>query len=68
LKIRSKKKTVIFVIEALSFLFCCQWLYHFSARQGMLTIPGALLDAARIDGCAEFGIFLAGLFTGAVKQ
>ncbi len=29
----------------------------FFARQGMLIMPGALLDAARIDGCAEFSIF-----------
>ncbi len=29
----------------------------FLMRQFMLTIPGELLDAARIDGCNEFGVF-----------
>jgi len=29
----------------------------FFARQTMLAIPGELLDAARIDGASEFGIF-----------
>ncbi|MEA4884874.1 MAG: carbohydrate ABC transporter permease [Clostridia bacterium] len=30
----------------------------FMMRQFMLTIPDDLLDAARIDGCGEFGIFM----------
>lgn len=29
----------------------------FLMRQYMVTIPDALIDAARIDGCSEFGIF-----------
>lgn len=29
----------------------------FMMRQFMLTIPNDLLDAARIDGCGEFGVF-----------
>ena len=29
----------------------------FLMRQFMMTIPGELLDAARIDGCNEFGVF-----------
>jgi ABC-type glycerol-3-phosphate transport system permease component len=29
----------------------------FLMRQFMLTIPSELLDAARIDGCSEFGVF-----------
>ena len=29
----------------------------FLARQFMLTLPNELIDAARIDGCSEFGIF-----------
>ncbi len=29
----------------------------FVMRQFLLSVPGELLDAARIDGCSEFGIF-----------
>jgi multiple sugar transport system permease protein len=29
----------------------------FLMRQFMMTIPNELLDAARIDGCSEFGVF-----------
>ena len=32
-------------------------LYIFLVRQFFLTIPGELLDAARIDGCSEVGIW-----------
>jgi ABC-type glycerol-3-phosphate transport system permease component len=32
-------------------------LYIFLMRQFFLTIPGELLDAARIDGCSEIGIW-----------
>ena len=38
--------------------FCVSWYGIFLIRQFMLTIPDELLDAARIDGASETGIFL----------
>ncbi len=38
--------------------FCVSWYGIFLMRQFMLTIPDELLDAARIDGASELGIFL----------
>lgn len=38
--------------------FCISWYGIFLMRQFMLTIPDELLDAARIDGASELGIFL----------
>jgi len=43
--------------QAVIFPFAANGLTIFFMRQGMLAIPDALLDAARIDGCTEFGIF-----------
>jgi multiple sugar transport system permease protein len=38
-------------------MFCGGAFNIFLLRQFFLTIPGELSDAARIDGCSEFGIF-----------
>ncbi|WP_428488470.1 carbohydrate ABC transporter permease [Rhodopila sp.] len=38
--------------------FCVSWYGIFLMRQFMLTIPDDLLDAARVDGASEFGIFV----------
>lgn len=38
--------------------FCISWYGIFLMRQSMLAIPDELLDAARIDGASEIGIFL----------
>ncbi len=38
--------------------FCISWYGVFLMRQFMLAIPDDLLDAARIDGATEIGIFL----------
>lgn len=43
--------------QAVIIPFAANGLTIFFMRQGMLAIPDALLDAARIDGCTEFGIF-----------
>jgi ABC-type glycerol-3-phosphate transport system permease component len=37
--------------------FAVSPFYIFLMRQYMLSVPDELLDAARIDGCTEFGIF-----------
>ncbi len=43
---------------ALILPFCVSWYGIFLMRQFMLAIPDDLLDAARVDGASEFGIFL----------
>ncbi len=37
--------------------FAASPFYIFLMRQYMLSVPDELLDAARIDGCTEFGLF-----------
>lgn len=37
--------------------FAASPFFIFLMRQYMLTVPDELLDAARIDGCSEFGLF-----------
>lgn len=36
----------------------CNAAYIFLARQYISTLPSELLDAARIDGCSELGVFI----------
>lgn len=38
--------------------FCVSWYGIFLMRQFMLAVPDDLLDAARIDGASEIGLFL----------
>ena len=38
--------------------FCVSWYGIFLMRQFMLAVPDELLDAARIDGASEIGIFV----------
>ncbi|WP_210250108.1 carbohydrate ABC transporter permease [Microvirga aerophila] len=42
---------------ALILPFAVSWYGVFLMRQFMLTVPDELLDAARIDGASEFGLF-----------
>jgi len=44
-------------LYALIIPLCAHPIGLFFMRQYMLSIPSELMDAARIDGCSEFGIF-----------
>lgn len=43
---------------ALILPFMVTWYGIFLMRQFMLNVPDTLLDAARIDGCSEWGLFM----------